>query len=112
MTKDRLDRLKELTENILKVEAEVSTANKQKDVLIELLTVLNFLNSEVDSIETILKIIKNHTEVEAVAIRIEDNEDYPYYAVRGFPDEFVKLEDSICSRDMEGKPIRNELGMF
>jgi GAF domain-containing protein len=96
---DELNRLKELTRNILKQETQLDEISKQKDMLLDLLNTLNFVDSDIDGVVAILKIVKDFTGVEAAAIRIEDGKDYPYYVVRGFPEEFVKIENSLCSKD-------------
>ena len=40
---------------------------------------------------------------EAVGIRLKDGDDYPYYEARGFPQEFVRLENQLCARDEPGR---------
>ncbi len=47
---------------------------------------------------------------EAVGIRLKRGYDYPYYETRGFPDEFVELESSLCSCDKDGRPILDDAG--
>lgn len=96
---DELNRLKELTKDILKQETQLDEISKQKTMLLDVLNTLNFVDSELDSIVAILKIVKDFTGVEAAAIRIEDGKDYPYYVIRGFPEEFIKIENSLCSKD-------------
>ncbi|MGA2192670.1 MAG: PAS domain S-box protein, partial [Nitrospirota bacterium] len=47
---------------------------------------------------------------EAVGIRLHDGDDYPYYEARGFPKEFVKMENSLCACDDSGVVIRDNIG--
>ncbi len=49
---------------------------------------------------------------EAIGIRLQNGDDYPYFETRGFPAAFVQAESSLCAlgdgeilRDSEGKPI-------
>ena len=66
------------------------------------------LNNFVDLQPTLITIInhlKNLTSCEAVAIRLHDDGDYPYYVYNGFPESFIKQENSLCSRDSEGERI-------
>ena len=41
---------------------------------------------------------------EAVGIRLQEGEDFPYFETRGFPAEFVRLESSLCVREIDGRP--------
>ncbi len=47
---------------------------------------------------------------EAVGIRLQEGNDYPYFETRGFPDSFVELERSLCVRDMDGNPVLDASG--
>jgi PAS domain S-box-containing protein len=47
---------------------------------------------------------------EAVGIRLKEDEDYPYYETRGFPKEFIELENKLCARDEVGKVIHDYTG--
>ena len=75
--------------------------------------VLKMINpsvSETDTIKNILKVIKSATNIDATGIRLIDNEDYPYYTVIGFSQEFVNSENSLCSRDRHNNIIRDKDG--
>lgn len=54
---------------------------------------------------TIIDHIKKVTEIEAVGIRLEDEGDYPYYVYNGFPESFIRHENSLCAKDEGGKRI-------
>lgn len=74
---------------------------------------LSLLNNSEDVaylIRDILLAVKNGTGIEAVGIRLENNEDFPYYETKGFPDDFLKKEFSLCCRDAAGKILRDERG--
>ncbi|HEY5997753.1 MAG TPA: PAS domain S-box protein [bacterium] len=44
---------------------------------------------------------------EAVGIRLRRGPDFPYYETVGFPRSFVQLEDSLCSREPDGRLRRD-----
>ncbi len=50
----------------------------------------------------IMQFLKNLTKIEAIGIRLEDEEDFPYYTYNGFPASFIKHENSLCSKDKNG----------
>lgn len=71
------------------------------------------LNNYVDlksCLTVVLRHIKELTKCEAVAIRLHDAGDYPYYIYNGFSDSFILAENSLCSRDNEGNPLCDDDG--
>ena len=50
------------------------------------------------------------TECEAVGIRLKDGDDFPYFETRGFTEDFVKLENSLCAYNPQGEMLRDEAG--
>lgn len=66
------------------------------------------LNNFVDQKSTLVTVIdhiKSLTGCEAVSIRLHDNGDYPYYVYDGFPESFIKKENSLCAKDKGGNRI-------
>jgi hypothetical protein len=47
---------------------------------------------------------------QSVAIRLHNNGDYPYYVHNGFPDFFIRKENSVCAKDDENNIIFDEEG--
>lgn len=65
--------------------------------------VLNILNQDTDSKEAIRKIvttIRGQLGCEAVAIRLQHGTDFPYFIHEGFPEEFIRRENSLISGDV------------
>ena len=83
---------------------------KRQVLTLTLFQILNNYSSEDDSIGEILHAIKQSTGIEAVGIRLENREDYPYYETSGFPDTFVESERSLCGRDSSGNVKRDSNG--
>ncbi|MFX1255287.1 MAG: GAF domain-containing sensor histidine kinase [Promethearchaeota archaeon] len=54
---------------------------------------------------TVMKYIKEITDIEAIGIRLHDRGDYPYYVYIGFPEHFILKENSLCSRDDYGRRL-------
>jgi signal transduction histidine kinase len=72
--------------------------------------ILEHLNRHTDSglmINSVINSIKDKTGFEAIAVRIKDGEDYPYYKTSGFPNDFVESERFLCSHDRDGMIIRD-----
>ncbi|MGC8659977.1 MAG: hypothetical protein ACP5U1_12975 [Desulfomonilaceae bacterium] len=74
--------------------------------------ILNLLNSQIDSADAIRKVlgmIKDFTGFEAVAIRLREGEDFPYFETKGFPPNFVKSENYLCVRTETGEIVATVL---
>jgi hypothetical protein len=66
------------------------------------------LNHFVDLRPTLITVIghiRTLTGAEAVAVRLHDDGDYPYYVYRGFPRSFIRQENSLCSKDAQAARI-------
>ena len=77
------------------------------------LRVLSLVNSTRD-LRTLLgdatKLLHDWLGCDAVGIRLREGDDFPYYETRGFPAEFVQLENQLCQRDAAGRPVRDSAG--
>jgi PAS domain S-box-containing protein len=84
-------------------------AEHQKQLTIEILDRLNKAGEGRNIIRDILSAIKDYTGFEAVAIRLKESDDFPYFENSGFPGNFIEAENSICPSgsevDPKGTPI-------
>ncbi len=75
--------------------------------------VLRALNSSGDTAETIreiLALVKEQCGIEAVGLRLDDGDDFPYVETSGFPGEFVEKERFLCERDGDGGCVHDPQG--
>ena len=63
-----------------------------------------------EALGEILALVRKHTRVEAVGLRLAEGEDFPYYQTIGFPADFVERERSLCAPVAEGDPPRDADG--
>jgi PAS domain S-box-containing protein len=83
-----------------------------KDMKTEILYILNEPGEFDIIIKKVLEILKTKTKFDAVGIRFQDGDDYPYFIQEGFSDDFLSVENSLLSRlqnnemcvDKNGKP--------
>ena len=73
---------------------------------LEVLRILGRSGGATDGIRSILLAIKAHLGFEAVGIRLRQGEDFPYYVVGGFSEEFLVSERSVCAKDCDGQPVQ------
>lgn len=108
--KDNLSRLVPAVNRAL-VELEEAgkrkAAEERQRFAVRLLSLLNQRAGTVDTVREILTAIKEFTGIEAVGIRLEEGEDFPYYQTSGFPESFLEVERSLCSRDEAGNILRD-----
>ena len=89
---------------------ERKLAESQRVLTGRILETLNRPNDVQKLINDILHLLKESIGIEAVGIRLREGEDYPYYLTNGFPDHFLKAENSLCARDAAGEIIRDSKG--
>jgi PAS domain S-box-containing protein len=95
----------------LRSRIDVSKLLEERESLArKILECLDQPESTKDTIGEILQLVKKRTGIEAVAIRLHEDDDYPYYKTSGFPDHFVQMENHLCARDEAGKILRDSQG--
>ncbi len=85
---------------------DMSGQRRAEDRLRLAYDVLNLLNRERGMQETIgdiLRLIKKAMGIEAVGIRLNEGDDFPYYVTAGFSEGFVRSEKYLCKYDSAGK---------
>ena len=90
------------------------TARKRTEVYREMGTeVIKTLNEPGDikvSIERVIEVLKARTGFDAVGIRLQDGDDFPYLAQKGFPRDFLMRENSLTARGVDGGLCRDKAG--
>ncbi|MEI7673612.1 MAG: response regulator, partial [Deltaproteobacteria bacterium] len=62
----------------------------------EVLSILNAQEGEApDSIQRVLVRLKERTGCSAVALRLQEGEDFPYFTQEGFADDFLRTENTL-----------------
>ncbi|HEX9006664.1 MAG TPA: PAS domain-containing protein, partial [Bacteroidota bacterium] len=77
---------------------------------IEVLRICNEAESKRDLMKELILFFQKLTGCDSVGVRLKAGDDFPYYETRGFPEEFVLAESSLCSRDNAGVLQRDEAG--
>ena len=86
---------------------------EQDQLTAQLIALINHPEEFRRNISQLAASLHEWSDCEAIGIRLKDGDDYPYYETRGFPPEFVRLENNLCSygpdgairRDAEGRPM-------
>ena len=83
---------------------------REREATLELLRLLNQPSLTHELIALVARFLQDWTGCEAVGIRLRDGDDFPYFETRGFPDDFVRRETSLCVRDGGGQVARDPDG--
>ena len=78
-----------------------------RELAVRVLEALNAPTATTDAIRDILLLVKEFTGFEAVGVRLQQGEDYPYYETSGFPSRFLRLETHLCARGSQGQVLRD-----
>jgi PAS domain S-box-containing protein len=85
-------------------------AEQEQKVAVEFLRLVNAHADTRQLVEASVRFFHEQSGCEAVGIRLRDGDDYPYYEAHGFPEEFLRLENSLCIRDPDGTIQRDHAG--
>jgi len=95
--KDRNGNLN-LMVNMLDI-TERKQIEKYSEMSRNILQILNEPDSLQNSINRIIATLKTQTGFDAVGIRLQDGEDYPYYGSDGFSNDFLNKENSLLHKE-------------
>lgn len=98
------------TEQLPKELGECRLSEKEGEIAADFLRLVNESRSKADLVRASVRFFQEQSACEAVGIRLKEGDDYPYYEARGFPQEFVTLENWLCTRDACGRPMRDSAG--
>ncbi|HSO67403.1 MAG TPA: PAS domain S-box protein, partial [Desulfatirhabdiaceae bacterium] len=76
----------------------------------EILHILNEPGDLQNSIQRVLTALKARTNFDAVGIRLEDGDDFPYFVQKGFSKDFLLKENTLVERTADGGVCRDKDG--
>ena len=89
---------------------ERKVAEEERNITIEFLSLVNACTRTQDLFSAAATFFQQRSGCEAVGIRLREGDDYPYVEARGFPPEFIRVENELCLRDDEGNIFRDNGG--
>jgi PAS domain S-box-containing protein len=85
-------------------------SQQERQLTIEFLRLVNESKGTEGLIREATSFFQQESGCEAVGIRLREGDDYPYFEAKGFPKEFVRMENSLCSLDKDGRIMRDGSG--
>lgn len=75
-----------------------------------LITPINTPEELLQRMSSLTASLQKWSGCEAVGIRLQNGDDYPYYEIRGFSAAFVQTETHLCAYGTDGKILRDHEG--
>jgi PAS domain S-box-containing protein len=89
---------------------ERKQAEAYRDMGREVVQMLNGPGDLHDLTQHVLTALKTITGFDAVGIRLQDGDDFPYLAQKGFSEDFLLAENTLIERGADGGACRNKDG--
>ena len=90
------------------------TERKQTERLLavpaEILAILAAPTAMAETVDAVVAALKRATGFDAVGLRLQEGEDFPFLGAIGYSDEFLRAEDSLAVRYADGGLCRNADG--
>ena len=89
---------------------EQKQADAYREMGREILQILNEPGDFNSSIQRIIITFREQTGLDAVGIRLQDGDDFPYITQIGFSEDFLQTENSLIEHDQDGEACRDKDG--
>ncbi|NTV52412.1 MAG: response regulator [Candidatus Firestonebacteria bacterium] len=76
----------------------------------EILQALNESGVLSSWLQQVIEVLKGRTGLDAVAVRLKDKDDFPYFVQSGFADDFLATENTLLERGSNGLGCRDPQG--
>lgn len=76
----------------------------------EIIQILNEPGDIQNSVHRIIDVLKTRTGFDAVGIRLQEGDDFPYMGQSGFSSDFIKTENSLIEYENNGNKCRDNNG--
>ena len=96
--------------SVIRDSTERKRTELEREASVEFLRLANESRGTGDLVRMAVTFFRELSGCQAVGIRLREGEDFPYYESAGFPQEFVRGENSLCSRDGAGEIRRAASG--
>jgi|GEM_PF-908207 len=113
-TADELGRLAESFDHMAslveKRKIERDRVAKRQELANRILETLSSSENTASVVRRIPLLLREHTGIEAIGIRLRSGEDFPYFEADGFPRDFVTATSSLCVYNGQNEIVRDSSG--
>ena len=89
---------------------EHKRADQERAATAAILRLTNSSNDLHEVMQQLTAFLGDWSSCDAVGIRLQQGDDFPYFETRGFPEAFVVAESRLCTTDREGLTVRDAQG--
>ncbi len=89
---------------------ERKLADTYRELDLEVLRILNESDDLQVSVRSVLAAVKTRIGVDAVGLRLQGAEDFPYFAQEGFPKDFLLADSTVTAHKSDGGVWRDKDG--
>ena len=83
---------------------------QERETTMAFLHLVNESTGTRDLIRAATTFLQKQSGCQAVGVRLKEGNDYPYFEARGFPQEFLLKENTLCGQDSTGAVLRDRSG--
>jgi len=89
---------------------ERKRTEQERETMVAFLRLINESKGTADLIHSAVSFFRERSGFKAIGIRLKDGDDYPYFEASGFPEEYIRLENSLYTRDATGQIVHDSAG--
>jgi len=89
---------------------DLKQAEEERETTVSFLRLVNESQGMDDLLGKATGFIKERSHCEAVGVRLRREHDFPYYETAGFPEAFIRTENSLCIPDAAGNAVVDATG--
>jgi len=90
--------------------SERKEAEAERSTVANLLALIDEPGDFHEAMARLTASLQTWSRCEAVGVRLRADGDYPYFETRGFPEAFIRAENSLCSRTPGGERLLDNAG--
>ena len=87
-----------------------TSPEREHELTVEFFRLVNASDTLQSLTEAAVRFFQQHSQCEAVALRLRRGSEFPYFHSFGFPEQFLVCENDICSRNCFGEIIADSSG--
>ena len=101
---------RKLMQGFFRDRTDARRQQREREAMLALLRLLNDQSHTRDLLRSLTRFLQEWTGCEAVGVRLQEDDDYPYFETRGFPPMFVAAEQTLCEQGPDGRSLRDPQG--
>jgi PAS domain S-box-containing protein len=90
--------------------AEIARYQRERTLTAEFFNLVHSCTTARSLADAAVHFFQRQSQCQAVAVRLRQGSDFPYFQSSGFPEEFLRKENSLCANDCFGESVCDDAG--